>query len=154
MPLNYILGKCTGQYKLTNSQEKMKHLINMDDIKLLAKNERELETLIQAWTSLGFWDTNGSLNLDQTTRPCNNQKKKKMRTCRIVDLGVPADHKVKLKESEKKDKYLDLAWELKKTVEYESEYDTNFNWCSWYSHQSVGTGTGGIGNKRARLFKL
>ena len=26
----------------------------------------------------------------------------------------PADHKVKLKESEKKDKYLDDAWELKK----------------------------------------
>ena len=27
---------------------------------------------------------------------------------------VPADHRVKLKEREKKDKYLDLAWELKK----------------------------------------
>ena len=39
------------------------------------------------------------------------------RTCRIVDLTVPADHAVKLKESEKKDKYLELASELKKTVE-------------------------------------
>ena len=36
------------------------------------------------------------------------------RTCKIVDFAVPADHRVKLKESEKKDKYLDLAWELKK----------------------------------------
>ena len=31
-----------------------------------------------------------------------------------MDFAVPADHRVKLKESEKKDKYLDLAWELKK----------------------------------------
>ena len=29
-------------------------------------------------------------------------------------FAVPADHRVKLKESEKKDKYLDLARELKK----------------------------------------
>ena len=39
---------------------------------------------------------------------------KKERTCRIVDIAVPANHRVKLKESEKKDKYLDFAKELKK----------------------------------------
>ena len=44
-----------------------------------------------------------------------------------------ANHKVKLKESEKKDKYLDLARELKKTVEHESDNYTNCNWCSWYN---------------------
>ena len=38
----------------------------------------------------------------------------KKRTCRIVDLAVPADHGVKLKENQKKDKYQDLARELKK----------------------------------------
>ena len=31
-----------------------------------------------------------------------------------MDFAIPADHKVKVKESEKKDKYLDLARELKK----------------------------------------
>ena len=31
-----------------------------------------------------------------------------------MDLAVPADHRINLKESEKKDKYLDLARELKK----------------------------------------
>ena len=40
--------------------------------------------------------------------------KKKRRTCKIVAFALPADHKIKLKESEKKDKYLDLARELKK----------------------------------------
>ena len=42
----------------------------------------------------------------------NNNNKKS--TCRIVDSVVLEDHRVKLKESEKKDKYLDLAKELKK----------------------------------------
>ena len=44
----------------------------------------------------------------------NNNKKKKKRSCKIVDFPVPADHRIKLKECEKKGKYLDLARELKK----------------------------------------
>ena len=40
--------------------------------------------------------------------------KKKKRICKIVDFAVPADHRIKLKECEKKDRYLDLARELKK----------------------------------------
>ena len=39
---------------------------------------------------------------------------KKERTCEIVDFAVLADHRVKFKESKKKDKYLDLARELNK----------------------------------------
>ena len=39
---------------------------------------------------------------------------KKKRTCKIVDFAVPGDPRIKLKECEKKDKYLDLARELKK----------------------------------------
>ena len=35
-------------------------------------------------------------------------------TCKIVDFAVPADYRIKLKECEKKDKYLDFARELKK----------------------------------------
>ena len=54
--------------------------------------------------------------------------KKNKRTCQFVDFAVPADHRAKLKESEKKDKYLDLAKELKKTEEHESDSDTNCNW--------------------------
>ena len=37
-----------------------------------------------------------------------------MRTCKLVDFAVPADHRIKLKECEKRDKYVDLARELKK----------------------------------------
>ena len=51
-----------------------------------------------------------SLNVGQTTRPYYNQQQKK----RIVDFADLTDHRVKLKENEKKDKYLDFAKELKK----------------------------------------
>ena len=46
MLLNHILRKCTTGYKFSRSLEKVNHLMNMDDIKLFAKNEKELETLI------------------------------------------------------------------------------------------------------------
>ena len=46
MPLNHILRKCTAGYKLGRLQEKVNHLMYMDDIKLFAKKEKELETLI------------------------------------------------------------------------------------------------------------
>ena len=44
IPLNHILRKCTAKYKLTKSQEKINHLMFMDDIKLFSKNKKELET--------------------------------------------------------------------------------------------------------------
>ena len=65
--------------------------------------------------------TNGSSNLGQTTRPSDSprkkkkkKRKKKKRTRQVVDFAVPAEQRVKLKESEKRDKYLDLAREMKK----------------------------------------
>ena len=84
---------------------------------------------------MGLWHTNGSLNLGQKTRPhCIQQKKKKKRTCKIVGFAVLADHRIKLKESEKKDKYLDLARELKKTMEYEGDDYINRDLCFRYSN--------------------
>ncbi len=47
---------------------------------------------------------------------------------KIVDFAVPAVHRVNLKESEKKDKYLDLARELKNTMEHEGDNYTNRDW--------------------------
>ena len=46
--LKYILRKCTAGYKLSRSQEKINHLMYLDDIKLFTKNMKELETLIYA----------------------------------------------------------------------------------------------------------
>ena len=94
-------------------------------------------------TSQDVLHTNGSPNPCQTTRPYNNKKEG---TCRVVDFVVPVDHRVKLKECEKRDKYLDLVRELKKTVEHKIEGFTNYNWCSWYSQWMISTRTGGLRN--------
>ena len=67
-----------------------------------------------------------------------------------MDFAVLANHRVKLKENEKKDKYLNLAWEFKKTVEQESDDYTNCDWCSWYSHQRIDASTGGLRNNWTR----
>ena len=57
---------------------------------------------------------NNNNNNNNNTRPYNNEQQKIKRICKIVDFAVPGDHRIKLKECEKKDKYLDLARELKK----------------------------------------
>ena len=58
------------------------------------------------------------------TRPDIQYEK---RTCQTLDLDVPVDQRIKLKESEKRDKYIDLARELK-SIEHEGCRDTNCNW--------------------------
>ena len=40
MPLNHILRKCTAGYKLSRSQEKINHLMYMDDINYLQKMKK------------------------------------------------------------------------------------------------------------------
>ena len=60
--------------------------------------------------------------------------KKKKRTGKVDDFTVLADHRIKLKECEKKDKYVDPAWELKKIVEHAGDNYTNCNRCVWNSN--------------------
>ena len=71
-----------------------------------AKIRRESQRLEETFCHSNYSKTpsaDGSMKISKRTR-----------TCKIVDFAVPADHRIKLKECEKKDKYLDLARELKK----------------------------------------
>ena len=57
MPLNHILRKCTGGYKLTKSQEKINHLMYIDK-KLFAKSKKRTgnpSENIQSGYSDGIW---------------------------------------------------------------------------------------------------
>ena len=63
----------------------------------------------------------------------NNNKKKKLLNC---GLAVPADNRVKLRENEKINMYLDLARELKKTMKHKGDGDSNCNWCAQFSHRN------------------
>ena len=76
---------------------------------------------------------------------------KKERTCHLIDFAVPADHRVKLKKIEKKDKYLDLAREPKKNMEHEGESRTNYNWCPRNGSQRSGKKFERIGKLKEEL---
>ena len=61
------------------------------------------------------WDFGIQMDhLISTRRPDLIIINKKKRTCKIVDVAVPADPRIKLKENENKEKYLDFARGLKK----------------------------------------
>ena len=130
MPLNHILRKWAAGYKLSRSQEKINHLMYMDDIKLFAKNEKDLETLIHAVRiynqdigmefgrekcamliikSVKRHMTDG-MELPNHDRIRTLEEKETYKYLGILEAG----HRINLKESEKKDKYLDLSRELKK----------------------------------------
>ena len=68
-----------------------------------------------------LWDFN--IKTDHLIPARRQDLNKKTRICKIVDFAVPADHRINLKESEKKDKYLNLArgkikklWNMKVTI--------------------------------------
>ena len=63
-----------------------------------------------------------------------------------MDFAVPADHRLKIKQREKSDKY--FARELKRTMEHESDGDTACGWDTWNNHQMIGKGTVKFANKR------
>ena len=71
-----------------------------------------------------------------------------------MDFAISADHRVKLKESGNRDKYLNRARKQKKqknkkkktTLKHESDGDTNCNRYARYHHQRIGTGNGRLGN--------
>ena len=75
------------------------------------------ESLLENETRKYLWDFEiPTDHLISARRPGLVIVNKKKRTYRIVDFAVPTDHKVELKEIEKKDKYQNLARELKKTI--------------------------------------
>ena len=68
--------------------------------------------LLENYTHILLWDFNILMDhLIQAIRPYLIIINKKKRICKIVDLAVPADHRIKWKEYEK---YLVLSRELKK----------------------------------------
>ena len=56
----------------------------------------------------------------------SDSPEKNKRSCLIVDFAIMADHMVKLKESEKRNKLLDLARKLKE--------NWKCNWRTRYNH--------------------
>ena len=60
--------------------------------------------------------------------------KKKREFVKLSTLLVSVDHRINLKECEKKDKYLDLARELKRLWNMKVMVCTNCDWCFWHNN--------------------
>ena len=104
------------------------------------KKPNELWTFYERFTHPYIWLCNtGNLarNLNLT-----------IQTSGIFTTRNPADYRIKLKESKKRDMYLDFGRDLKKIMAHDSDGDTNCNWCVLYSHQTNDTGTRGLGYRR------
>ena len=89
-----------------------------------------LASVLEKDTHKLLWDFDIQTdNLISARRPDLIVINKKKRTCKTVDSAVLADYRIKLKKSEKKDKYFNLARELKKTMKHEGDDYTNHDWC-------------------------
>ena len=85
------------------------------------------QTWNPSWDAQTFWDFGIQMNhlilargpelmiLNQKKKK-ERRKKMKKRSSRKVDFVVPADHRIELKESVKRDRYLDLDRKLKKDM--------------------------------------
>ena len=78
-----------------------------------------------------------------------------------MDFAVLADLKMKIEISEKIDNYMDLARERLRTMEHESDSNTNYSSCTWNVSQSFVKKCGGTenarkcrGNKDQNIFKI
>ena len=97
-------------------------------------------------TTIGFWNTNGSPNLGQTTRSHHNrQKKGNLENCELCSPGKPQSEN---KRMWKEGQVPGPSSGTEKAVEQESDDNTNCDCCSWYRHQRISTRTGRLGNKR------
>ena len=103
MPLNHILRKCTAGYKLGRSQEKINHLIYMDDIKLFAKNETELETLIHT-VRIYIQDIGMELGIEKCAMLVMKSGKRHM----TDGMERPNHDRIKTLEEKETYKYLDI----------------------------------------------
>ena len=100
-----------------------------------------------AQSPLEFWHTNRSPT--STNRRSDLVKVNKKRTSRRVDFAVPAVHRMKLKEIETRDKWLDLARKLKKNNYWTWWWRCYQLWLAYLRNlQRIGTRTGRIRNKR------
>ena len=114
--INHIISECS---KLTQKEYKTRHDWKMwKKLKFDHTNEWYMHNtapVLENYTHqlLGDFDIHSDHLISARTPDLIIINNKKI-IYKIVDFTVPADHRIKLKECEKKDKYLDLDRELKK----------------------------------------
>ena len=117
--INHIISECS---KLVQKEYKTRHdrmgkMIYWEPCKKFKFDHTNKwylhnpESVLESETQKLFWDFEiQTYHLILARRPGLIIINKEKRTCRIVDFAVPADHRVKLKQNEKRDKTLLGNW--------------------------------------------
>ena len=113
------------------------------------QTNRICTTQHQSWwtaqTPLRFWHTNEPPNLNQKTRPYNNQQKNEdMQNCGLCCTGWPQST---IERKWKEGKIPRPYSGIEETEDDENDVYTYWNWWFWYCHQKISKRTGGLGNK-------
>ena len=109
---------------------------------------------LDAQTPPGFWDTNESSNLSQSTRLSDSEQKKKKREL-LPNSGLCFSDRPqgKTKRKQKESEVLRPCLRTEKIMENVGDGDISCYWRTRYSHQNIGTGLEdleirGLWNKR------
>ena len=121
--VNHITSECSqlAQKEYKHRHDRVATMIHWELSKQMGFNHVEKwyqhkpEAVLENDNHKLLWDFDIQTDhLIQARRPDLVIVDKKRKACQIVDVAVPADHRVKKKEGEKREKYQDLARELKK----------------------------------------
>ena len=116
MSLNYLLREYTAEYRLRKSQENINHLMSMDDMKLFARNEKELKTLIHA---VRIYSLDIEMDFRLKMRHVNNEE----RETTIHRRNGTTEWREKLERSEKKKPT--ITWEYEADIIKQVEMKEN-----------------------------
>ena len=98
---NHILRKSTAGYKLSRSQKKINHLMYLDDIKLFAKNQKGLETLLHP-VRIYRQDIGMEFNIDKCAMLVMKSGKRHM----TDGMEQPNQDKIRTLKEKETDKYV------------------------------------------------
>ena len=111
MPLNHILRKCTARYKCSRLQEKINHVMYMDDVKLFVKNEKELETLIHT-VRIYSQDIGMEFGIEKCVLLVMKSGKQHL----TDGIELPNQDKIRILGEKETYKYLGIKWRWKKKL--------------------------------------
>ena len=103
IPLTHVLRKMKSGYEFTKNKEKINHLLYMDDLKLYAKNEKELDSLVQTVRVFSN-DIGMQFGLDK----CAVLIMKRGKIVKSEGIELPNDEKIRSLKQDESYKYLGI----------------------------------------------
>ena len=103
IPLTHVLRKIKSGYEFTKSKKKINHLLYMDDLKLYAKNEKELDSLVQTVRVFSN-DIGMQFGLDK----CAVLMMKRGKIIKSEGIELPNDEKIRSLKEDDSYRYLGI----------------------------------------------